>query len=176
MLSREEERDVVLTCISLQELGFGLTRATVGRVIKDYLLSNGRLNPFRQGIPGYDWWQGFLRRWPIVSERKLEHLFVHRAQAATKSKLQQWFEFLAEKLSNPQIPVEDRHGRLWNYDEAGFFTDLTSKRVLSQRGAHNVYHTSGGSGKQMYIVMHVVLQPATYSHHTSYIHVKLIQL
>ena len=71
VLSREEESEVLLTCISLQELGFGLTRATVGRVIKDYLLSNGRLNPFRQGIPGYDWWQGFLQRWPIVSERNL---------------------------------------------------------------------------------------------------------
>ena len=39
-----------------------------------------------------------------------------------------------------------------NCDEAGFFTDLTSKRVLSQRGARDVYHTSGGSGKQMYTV------------------------
>ena len=87
-----------------------------------------------------------------MSERKPEHLSLHRAQAATKSKLQQWFEFLAEKLSNPQIPVEDRQSRLWNCDEAGFFTDLTSKCVLSQRGAHDVYHTSGGSGKQMYTV------------------------
>ena len=87
-----------------------------------------------------------------MSERKPEHLSVYRAKAATKSKLQQLFEFLAEELSNPQIPVEDRQSRLWNCDKAGIFTDLTSKRVLSERGARDVYHTSGGSGKQIHIV------------------------
>jgi hypothetical protein len=55
VLSKEEEQEIVLTCVALQELGFGLTQNTVGQVIKDYLSNSCRSNPFTNGIPGYGW-------------------------------------------------------------------------------------------------------------------------
>ena len=69
-----EERETVKTCKVLQELGFGLTRETVSKVISDFLRDSARPSPFTGGLPGPDWWVGFMQRWPTLSERKPQHL------------------------------------------------------------------------------------------------------
>ena len=71
-------------------------------------LSTVRENPFRNSVLGYDCWQGFMKRWPVISERKPEHLSVSRAKAATKQKIDQWFEFLAFHLTDVKIPIQER--------------------------------------------------------------------
>ena len=38
-----------------------------------------------------------------MREPQAEHLSVRRTQAATKVKIQQWFEFISDKLSDPKI-------------------------------------------------------------------------
>ena len=48
-----------------------------------------------------------MKRWPVISERKPEHLSVSRANAATKQKIDQWFEFLAFHLTDMKIPIEE---------------------------------------------------------------------
>ena len=62
MLTVTEEREIVTSCQVLQELGFGLTREIVTSVIADFLSASARPSPFLNGLPGPDWWQGFIRR------------------------------------------------------------------------------------------------------------------
>ena len=69
-----EEEEIVITCQFLQELGYGLTCDIVTRVVHAYLQDQKRVSPFRDGVPGADWWEGFLGRWPTLSERKPQHL------------------------------------------------------------------------------------------------------
>ena len=85
VLTEGEEKEIVVTLQVLQEIGFGLTRELVGVVVRDYLNDQPcRPNPFRDGLPGKDWWQLFLKRWQShLSERKPQHLSTHRELSAT---------------------------------------------------------------------------------------------
>ena len=56
VLTRDEEREIVLTCQILAEMGFSLTKGYVEVVVRDYLKNNSRSNSFgASGIPGQSW-------------------------------------------------------------------------------------------------------------------------
>ena len=65
-------------------MGFGITRELVEAVLFDYIKDNDIPNPFNGGVPGKDWWQGFMRCWPMLSKRKPQHLSLKRAQAGDR--------------------------------------------------------------------------------------------
>ena len=79
-------------------------------------------NPFKGGVPGKDWWHGFMRRWPILSERKPQHLSLKRAQAGDREVISAWFNQVDEVITkaglNPKDPAIAT--RLWNCDETAF--------------------------------------------------------
>lgn len=97
VLTNEEEKSVVRTCQELAQLGFGLNRFLVGKVIRDYLLDQGRESPFKDGVPGQKWWAGFFCRWPSLSERKPQHFPTNRANASV---MNQYFANL--KVNKPK--------------------------------------------------------------------------
>ena len=66
----------MVTCQVLQELGYGLTREIVTDVIYHFLKDHGQPSPFTDGIPGPDWWQGFMHRWPTLAEHN-HNTFLH---------------------------------------------------------------------------------------------------
>ena len=55
MLSISEEREILVACMTLADLGFGPTREVAGGVVCDYLHENSTLNPLTNGIPRKDW-------------------------------------------------------------------------------------------------------------------------
>ena len=83
VLTKAMEKEIATTCVVLQELGFPLTKELVGVIIRDLLTDMGQQSPFKDGIPGRDWWERFLSRWPILSLRKPQHLPKSRALGAT---------------------------------------------------------------------------------------------
>ena len=58
--TRAEEEELVYCCQVLQEKGFGMTQENVTAIVTDYVSTNGCKNPFHGGVPGKDWWIGFL--------------------------------------------------------------------------------------------------------------------
>lgn len=80
ILTKSEEHEIVVACQTLQQFGFPMTRDIVGKIVSDYLKTTARPHRFRYGTPGPDWWRGFLRRWPTLTQRKPEHLPRNRAQ------------------------------------------------------------------------------------------------
>ena len=71
---------MVVSCQVLQQLGFRMTRSMVGKVISSFLSDLEWPSPFTDGIPGKDWWNRFLRRWPSLSEHKPQHLSKKKEQ------------------------------------------------------------------------------------------------
>ena len=92
VLTELEEKSIVRSCQELAELGFGVDRCMVTKVIYNYLASQRQDNPFTDGIPGKKWWQGFLRRWPDLSERKPQHFPANRANASSPQVMDHYFE------------------------------------------------------------------------------------
>ena len=158
VLTKEEEREVVATTQVLQQMGFGLTKELVGIVIKDYLDNQPfRPNPFKDGLPGRDWWTRFLKRWESqLSVHKPQHLPTHRAASANEEVLSSWFERVLDvfkKTGLDALPEGDLQKYLWNCDETGFCTSVAMKKILAKRGEKDVHETLGGSGRDYITVL-----------------------
>ena len=94
-LTYQEEQEIVHSCIALQEMGFPLDKASLTSLVADYIRESGRDNPFCEGVPGPDWFAGFMRRLQYtLSRRKPQHLSRKRAKALTKEKVEKWMEFV----------------------------------------------------------------------------------
>lgn len=120
----------------LQEIGFELTKELAGVVIRDYLKDQPtRPNPFSSnGLPGKDWWNGFLKRWKkSLSVRRPQHLSTHRAISATLEVMDAWFKRVMKAFKEAGLrklaPEELKH-RIWNCDETGSFHLSCSKENL----------------------------------------------
>ena len=62
----------------------------------DYLKTITRPHPFK-GCPGYEWWKGFMKRWPTLTERKPQHLARKRA-GANEETIKSFFRELKHSL------------------------------------------------------------------------------
>ena len=155
VLMAAEEREVAITCLALADMGFGLTRELVEVVLSDYLKDNSIPNPFTGGVPGKDWWQRFLKRWPSLAERKPQHLSKSRAEAGDKETIQMWFNKVEEVLTSagldPSDPATAAH--LWNCDETAFSMSVSATKLLVRKGTKMVHEVGGGSGRE-YTTVH----------------------
>ena len=52
VLTHSEEQDIVLSCITLADMGYGMSEELVDTVIFDYLKDKEKSNPFTGGVPG----------------------------------------------------------------------------------------------------------------------------
>ena len=141
----------------MQELGYGLTRDIVTDIVYNFLRDQKRANPFKDGVPGPDWWQGFLRRWPKLTERKPQHLSAKQATAASPETLRSWFETIRSFFEDIGLlkrrgPVPDYAARIWNSDETGFCLGMISKKILARRGERSVSEVGGASDHQFITV------------------------
>ena len=152
-LTLAEEKEVVYSCQVLQELGYGLTRVFVTEIVAHYLKQQDKQSTFNNGCPGADWWEGFLGRWPSLTERKPQHLSSKRASAANPDTLGAWFTkvkafFKKVGLLKRHRAVADLASRIWNADETGFCLGSTCKKVLARRGSRCVNDVGGASDHQ----------------------------
>ena len=158
ILTKEEEKGIVVSLQVLQEMGFGLTKKLVGIVIRDYLNDQpGRPNPFSSGVPGEDWWQRFLKGWHSkLSIRKPQHLPTHRALSATPEVMDGWFKRVQQLFDEAKLSAlstDELKCYLWNCDETGFCMAMTTKKILAKCGDKNVHETVGGSGRDYITIL-----------------------
>ncbi|KAK9718003.1 hypothetical protein QE152_g23443 [Popillia japonica] len=116
--------------------------------VKDIINSDGRLNPFKDGLPGYKWFNPFLNRQPEVSQRHAESINTARASVSETS-IRHWHEEIRRYLAseNAEDILEDPT-RIFNSDESGFATNPKSGLVLGLRGMKNFYEIKSGSEKE----------------------------
>ena len=74
VIPREAEAKIAESVFEAADKGFGMSRLTVMKKAGDVCKKVGIRTPFRHGIPGKDWWQGFKKRNNQVALRKPEKL------------------------------------------------------------------------------------------------------
>ena len=92
VLSAAEEAEILYeTCQTFASWGFGLMKEDIINVVAEFVKYHKRHNVFTNGMPGDDWWVGFLRRHPDLVRRKPQQLQMVRAKAAMVEVVNHWF-------------------------------------------------------------------------------------
>ena len=150
-LTMEEEKDIVRCCEVLGRVGVCANRDIVGKISREYLGALSRPNPFRCGVPGQKLRRNLFKRWPELTERKPERLTVQRAKAASPSGVDAFYsnlsDFQASKCLS-SLSYGELGQRIWNCDETGITTSVSSQKVLMKRGSRVVSEIGTGSGPE----------------------------
>ena len=103
--------------------------------------------------PVKDWWQGFVKRHPEMTERMPQHLGKERA-IITEEKIERWFtdyeQYITSEIKEPTL-LQDP-SRLYNADESGFTLCPKSGKILAKKGSSTVYNF-GSSDKSQITVL-----------------------
>ena len=133
--------------IEMAAIGYGRTREQLCLTVKAMLDKDGRTNPFRQNMPGKDWWYAFLKRHPEISQRTPEVLQKLRAYCCTPAAIEKWFSDFESFVVLNDIKNQSR--RIWNADESGFPLCPKTSRVIAMRSQKHVYSVSSDSKCQI---------------------------
>lgn len=131
VIPAEIEKSIADRAMDLAAQGFGIGRrqliARTATVCKDLKLQT----PFKNGIPGKDWWDGFKRRNPTVVLRRPEKLSTVRSRMLNAVTVGNYMKEL-KGFSNLN-PTS-----IWNMDETGINMEHQPTRVVARQGSKSV--------------------------------------
>nr|CAI5867589.1 unnamed protein product [Callosobruchus analis] len=117
---------------TLAKWSFGLSRKEILELVGDFVCKNDIKTPFKNGLPGEDWFLNFKKRHNL-SIRKPEPLEYARKKAATDPFIiYGYFNLLKKTLV--EMDLENAPYRIWNLDESYLSIDPSKSKVVGERG------------------------------------------
>ena len=126
------ERLVTEKLVTISDRGFGISRQNLLLKIGSICGQLKIKTPFKDGIPGSDWFLGFKRRNPEISIRKPQKLSTSRTKCMNRKLVGDYFSTLESEMAK----VEQNPMLIWNMDESGFHLEHTPQRVVGRKGAN----------------------------------------
>lgn len=153
VLTLSEETNIVDWIHYLGRAGFPVTKEQLLDVVAKLVKNLSRTNPFKDGVPGRYWFEGFLKRHPTVSKRVAQNLPTTRNQL-TEENIRAWFERVRAYFeANGLLHIFEEPQRIFNCDETGFFLSPKEKQVLVKRGSKRVYNRVANDEKECLTVL-----------------------
>lgn len=130
-LSREVEEDLVKNLRVMEKHGFGLTRQELLETVGQYVLVNLVKSPFKNGVPGEDWFLLFKKRHNL-SIKKPQPVEYARKLACSPFIIHPYFDLLEETVN--ELGLRDKPSHIWNVDETSFSKDPSKSKVVGHKG------------------------------------------
>ena len=129
----------------MEKWGYGLSKKEIIFAMEQYLKMNSIKTPFKDNIPGKDYFINFTRRHDL-SHKKPQSVEVPRKRAVDPFVISHYFELLSNFTHN--VPPE----RIYNIDETSFCLDPSRIKVVGEKGkaAHRV---TAGPGRENFTVL-----------------------
>lgn len=137
----------IASCIkTMEKWGFGLSKAEVLQAITRYLTENEIQNPFKNSVPGDEYFYSFKKRHGL-SQKKPQAVEIARKRNVDPFVMADYFQ-LVQKVTHG-VPPE----RIYNVDESSFCLDPTRVKVVGEKGraAHRV--TAGPARENISVLM-----------------------
>ena len=112
-----------------------------------YFRDTGKPNPFKDGVPGKDWWKYFMKWHPELSMRKPQALQMIRARSAMPEIINHWFNDVL-KPTLDRLGLAEKPHCIYNVDESGFPLSGRPAQIICQRGLKSPQTIIGGSGRE----------------------------
>lgn len=146
VLSAEDEEKLASYIVKMSEMGFGLTREDVQVKAFRLVELSGRQHPFRNGMAGRAWLDGFLQRHPKLTLRTAQSLSHSRAFNATREVIDDYFAKLGAMYARLNILTKPM--QIYNVDEVGISVVHKPGKVITEMGRKCVWSvTSAEKGK-----------------------------
>lgn len=154
VLTKAEESTLVNYANLMAEIGYPITRKELCFEVKRIMDMDGRKTPFKDNLPGYDWYTAFMKRHSKLSER-IPQALRHERAAISMPMVQAWYDglfaFLEREIQNWELLIKNQR-RLFNADESGCPLCMKSGKALSQTGAKHVYQVVSNSKQQITVM------------------------
>lgn len=145
-LPAEDEEKIAEGLRAMEKWGFGLSKREVLETIGRYVRENKIETPFKDGVPGDDFFIRF-RKTHKLSLKKPQAVEAARKKSIDPFVIHTYFELLKQVTTN-MSPMQ-----IWNLDETSFCLDPTRVKVLGATGmpCHRV--TSGPAKENITVLL-----------------------
>jgi hypothetical protein len=134
VLTQVEEQHVVEYVVKMQEVGFPMTILQLR--LKVALITQDRVTPFTNGIPGPRWLRWFKKRHPELSLRLAQGLDAKRGHSLCPDNVKTFYSNLRSLYDK----YEYSPSRIWNCDESGVQAGQNGGAyVLARQGCRSVH-------------------------------------
>ena len=134
ILTNQEEELLIQYIDDMLEVGQPLTPQMLKLKVAE--ICQGKLTPFKDGIPGDSWFFWFKQRHPHLIMRMPQGLEVARAKAMNPSICHGFYKNLLQLYNKFAYPPSN----IWNVDESGCNASKSGlDKVLARKGVRSVY-------------------------------------
>lgn len=141
----DEEMKIAECLKSMEKWGFGLSKKELLLTIGEYVKKNNIKNPFRNGIPGDDYFNRFKKTFNL-SQKKPQSVEVSRKRSMDPFSISGYFSLLEQVTNN--VPPNN----IWNIDETSFCLDPSRIKVVGEKGTA-AHRATSGPGKENITVL-----------------------
>lgn len=145
-LPHEIEQNIANSLVTLEKWGFGLSKKEVIEIMAAYIKQNNLKTPFKNGIPGNDYFIRFKKEFNL-SQKKPQSVEVARKRSMDPFIITDYFKLLKKELAN--IPP----AQIYNVDETSFCLDPSRVKVVGQKGTAAHRATSGPGRENISVLM-----------------------
>lgn len=145
----EMENELASGIRTMEKWGWGLSRKEIFRIVGDYVRRNRLKTPFKDGVPGEDWFLGFTKRHNF-SIKKPQSVEYARKKSMDPFIINGYFQLLEKTLND--LNLLDKPQQIWNLDESGFCLDPSKTRVVGNKGTA-ASRTTAGPGRENITVL-----------------------
>ncbi|CAG5031743.1 unnamed protein product [Parnassius apollo] len=124
---------------TLEKYGFPITKKEVKTLVSEYVVRNGWITPFKDNIPGDDWFRHFCKR-NNLSLKKAPSVEIARRKACNPFTVYEYFDLLENAIND--LDLVEKPECIYNLDETSFCNDPSKSKVLGQRGYSSTRTTS----------------------------------
>ena len=135
VFSADIERELVQYILTMEGMMFGITCKEVRGLAFEMAERNNIPHPFKNGVAGKDWLQGFMSRHPELSLRQPEATSAARAHGFNRQSVNRFFDLLTALVEEHNFPPD----KIYNVDETGMTTVQTRpSNIIALRGKRQV--------------------------------------
>ena len=133
--SADIERELVQYILTMEGMMFGITFKEVRGLAFQMAERNNIPHPFKNGVAGKDWLQGFMSRHPELSLRQPEATSAATAHGFNRQSVNRFFDLLTALVEEHNFPPD----KIYNVDETGMTTVQTRpSKIIALRGKRQV--------------------------------------
>ncbi|KAI4471927.1 hypothetical protein MML48_1g12669 [Holotrichia oblita] len=160
-LPADVEETIANCLIARATMGWPSDEKGLCNLVSEYVITKNLKTPFKNNIPGHDWYLGFMKRHPNLSFKKPEHLQKNRKDARDPFVVYDFYKKFQDLITEKSLDCPNKSCFIFNVDESGFSSDPSSVRAIGEKGK-TLSSVSGGSGRESTTVLACIAADGSY--------------